>query len=384
MAVSFWAKDHFSPIDMKSDVVIVGAGFVGLSTAFWLSEMAPDLKVIVLERKQIGDGASGKNAGFLTAGSAVFYHSLVKKWGVKKALAVRSFADESRRLTLKHLLGSLEKKIYAPTSSLTFFHESSAALDLQKDFHPEQFNFHWLSQKDLPFPEAFIGAYESFEEYKVHPIELLSGLRDILKKRQVKVLEGTSAFELLADGIRTDGLRIQAEKLVLAMNGYLPQFDSHFSSVIFPKRAQMLAVELEDDLRAPHLYYDPSERVYWRKESEKVLVIGGKRLLDESGEVGVFEKISPLVQNGLEEYLRRKLKLNYKVLYRWSGIMGFTEHELPFVGALKAKIETYLVGGFSGHGMGLGFHSGREAAELVLGYKKESFFDQFKKSELTL
>jgi glycine/D-amino acid oxidase-like deaminating enzyme len=146
----------------------------------------------------------------------------------------------------------------------------------------------------------------------------------------------------------------------------------------------MLAVELEDEINSNSLHYDSPERVYWRKDSEKTLLIGGKRMLDEKAEEGDFEKLSPIIQSGLEAYLRDQLKVRYKVLHRWSGIMGFTEHELPILTKINAPLETFAIGGFSGHGMGFGFKSAMEMAELVIGKKTHSFFDKFKDVKIKL
>lgn len=146
----------------------------------------------------------------------------------------------------------------------------------------------------------------------------------------------------------------------------------------------MMAVELEDDIDSNSLHYDSPERVYWRKASDKTLLIGGKRLLDEAGEVGDFEKISPLIQAGLESYLKNQLKLRYKIINRWSGTMGFTEHELPLITKAEAALDTYVIGGFSGHGMGLGFRSAQEMAELVTGKITKSFFDNIKTVKIKL
>ena len=64
--------------------------------------------------------------------------------------------------------------------------------------------------------------------------------------------------------------------------------------------------------------------------------------------------------------------------------MGFTEHELPLIDKIQAPLETYMIGGFSGHGMGLGFNAGKEVAEMALGIKNESFFNQFTKNVIRL
>jgi hypothetical protein len=52
--------------DATTDVVIVGGGFTGLWTAWWLLEREPGLGITILERDIVGGGASGRNGGFLT------------------------------------------------------------------------------------------------------------------------------------------------------------------------------------------------------------------------------------------------------------------------------------------------------------------------------
>ncbi|HRQ10955.1 MAG TPA: FAD-dependent oxidoreductase, partial [Trueperaceae bacterium] len=52
------------PADVAADVVIVGAGFTGLWTAYYLKHLEPTLSVVVLEREHVGFGASGRNGGW--------------------------------------------------------------------------------------------------------------------------------------------------------------------------------------------------------------------------------------------------------------------------------------------------------------------------------
>ncbi|MEV4341574.1 FAD-dependent oxidoreductase [Streptomyces sp. NPDC049590] len=75
--VSFWyADDGFPPVrepltgDASADVVIVGGGYTGLWTAYYLKKAAPFLRITVLERKFCGYGASGRNGGWLYNGIA--------------------------------------------------------------------------------------------------------------------------------------------------------------------------------------------------------------------------------------------------------------------------------------------------------------------------
>ncbi|MEP2296615.1 FAD-dependent oxidoreductase, partial [Algoriphagus sp.] len=62
---SYWEKTHF----FKYDLIVVGAGFVGLSTAIHYQVANPEATVLVLERGVFPSGASTKNAGFACFGS---------------------------------------------------------------------------------------------------------------------------------------------------------------------------------------------------------------------------------------------------------------------------------------------------------------------------
>lgn len=388
MTTSHWIRQKYGKTpDISTDVLIIGGGYVGLSTAYWLTELRPDLKITILEKSFCGAGASGRNAGFLTKGSASFYKSLTQKWGEAKASDLYRFAEGSLELAHQHILKKSPEINYVPSSSLTLFQSEEQFASWQNNgFDPEKFNFLWNDQTKLPAPlkTRFFGAFENSPEYKINPIELLGSIKKIIEARNVKIIESSMAFEITASGVQTETNTINSKQVVMALNGYFPQFNAIFKDAFVPRRAQMLAVEIEDGFDCPGLHYDPPGRVYWRKAQNNVLLIGGKRLLDEAGEKGEFEKISPIIQNGLERYIRDQLGLKYKVINRWSGIMGFTEHELPLVGKIEAPIETFLIGGFSGHGMGLGFASAKDVAELVTGVRKESFFSNFKKAEFSL
>lgn len=382
MTTSYWQGQHSKHFPtMSTDVVIVGGGYAGLSTAYWITEIRPDLRIMVIERSVCGDGASGRNAGFLTAGSASFYKTLSSKWGREKALSIRAYARESLELTRQHLfkVPGLE---FEETSSFTLLRGEEQYRNL---YRPE-FGFDFYSQGLLPesLRENFFGALVTSPEYKINPLNILHSLRKILESRRVRIVENLSAFKIHEQGISTETSMVKAKHIVLALNAYLPQFHRGFEKCITPRRAQMLAVELDQTFDCPGLYYDPPERVYWRKVQENVLIVGGKRLVDAEGETGDFEKISPVIQSALEDYLGHELKLRYKVIKRWSGTMGFTEHELPLVGKIKAPVDTYMIGGFSGHGMGLGFNAGKEMAEIVCGIKENSFFDRFEKADFSL
>jgi len=381
MTTSIWTKNKiYQNPDIKTDVLIVGAGYVGLSSAYWLKQYRPDLKITVLDRGLVGSGASGRNAGFLTKGSAFFYHHLMQRFNLQKALEIFSFAQRSLELVSSHLLESASDIQFEQTTSLTLVKNPDFIknLDLFKN-ELAKCAFNWLEPSYLSplLKNKFLGGFESLNEFKINPIQLLHALRKELQRRSVNIIDEMTAYRLEENIVFTDSLKIHAENIVFALNGYSGRFLNEWSNFIKPYRAQMLAVELKHPLNCPSLYYDPEDRVYWRKSGENSLLIGGKRLLDEQNEQTDFDHLNGKIQTALEAYLRDTLGLNYNVLHRWSGIMGFTQSELPIVTKLKNNKSVHLIGGFSGHGMGFGFHAGKDLAEVLLNLKTKSFFQDF-------
>src|SRR5437660_2306327 len=95
-AYSFWLEtcgDDLTPrppLDgsIEADVAILGAGYTGLWTAYYLLRQAPSLKVVLLEAEIAGFGASGRNGGWCTSGFSVSPTVLEERYGRDAARAV--------------------------------------------------------------------------------------------------------------------------------------------------------------------------------------------------------------------------------------------------------------------------------------------------------
>ena len=85
-----WAPRAALPGDRDADVAIVGAGFTGLWTAYYLARTQPDLRVVVLEAEIAGFGASGRNGGWCSALFPRSTASLARSAGRPAALAMQS------------------------------------------------------------------------------------------------------------------------------------------------------------------------------------------------------------------------------------------------------------------------------------------------------
>src|SRR5438094_2492931 len=74
------------PGDVDCDVAVVGAGFTGLWTAYYLKRLQPDLRVVVLEREIAGFGPSGRNGGWVSAGIAGSWRVYAERAGADAVL----------------------------------------------------------------------------------------------------------------------------------------------------------------------------------------------------------------------------------------------------------------------------------------------------------
>ena len=97
---SLWMSTAVSPprtkmltANLKTQVAIIGAGFTGLSAALHLRELGYD--VVVLEAKEIGFGASGRNGGQVNPGLKIAPDQLAKKFGTEKALQIFKVTEKS-------------------------------------------------------------------------------------------------------------------------------------------------------------------------------------------------------------------------------------------------------------------------------------------------
>jgi gamma-glutamylputrescine oxidase len=376
MTNSIWQIKNSNTGDFKFDFVILGAGIAGLSVGYWLTEYYPDKSILILDQNQVGSGASGRNAGFLTKGSASFYLHLTSRWGKKSALNILNFASESISLVESHLLKNNSEVEFNKTISETIVDENlKKSISDELLFKPEEFNFFNNDRSNLLsryYPYSIF--YASENEYKINPIQLLNFLEKILRKRNVKILEFSQAFKLENNLIFTENGIYEPKKIFLCLNGYTSQFNPALGKIIKPQRAQMIAAELENSFDIKSLVYDPQNRVYFRSYLDNYILIGGKRTSDPLTEETGIDHINPKIQIELEDYLGKKLGLKFRIHKRWSGIMGFTESELPLISKIRNHNELFILGGFSGHGMGFGFKSAKEVVDLASGRIPESLF----------
>jgi gamma-glutamylputrescine oxidase len=378
MSTSFWL-DRTPRVEKKTfDVVIVGAGISGLSAAYWLEQEDPSLKIAIVEKSRLGFGASGRNAGFVTCGSVEHFNRLIGKHGKDQAVDIWRFSEKNLRLLEEHIvqdqseLLQFEKKgAFSLAAQPQEFEELKKVSALMDDIGIPTKIYSSTEVEKAVGATGFVGGIRYLDDASVHPISLLEAMGKKLKN--TTLIEGTEvhSFSPTSEGSRlvhTDQGDIDCSMVVLALNGYSNLLSKYFDDKIYPTRGQILMMEkvprFMDGPCYANFYLD-----YFRQLPSGELLIGGFRQIEKSTEVGYSDHITEGIQKALHEFVQTHLPayLNKKVTHRWSGIMGFSKDGEPMVGALPEDGQIFFMGGYTGHGMGLAFNTGKTLTDLIFG-----------------
>ncbi len=344
------------------DVAIVGGGFTGLWTAYYLKQADPALRVCVLEAEVCGWGASGRNGGWVCG-------------------AVAGFGDPRTKAAIDDAVDEIGR-VCAAEGIACDFHKggalhvvtTAAQLPLLRD-RPG-----WLEPAQLDerirVAGALGGVFE--EEYaRVQPAALVRGLADVVERMGVGVYEATRV-ESIAPGVaRTAQGDVRASWVVRATEGYTPHLGGAPSRALIPLRSTMIVTEpLGDDRWAQigwqgaELVHDAAHSyVYIQKTADGRIAIGGR------GRPYYFasghDRYGEVENSALDRLEQRLHELwpatsDVGIAHGWSGVFAAQRDWKQTVAADPATGIAWA-GGYVGVGVGAANLSGRTLSDLVRG-----------------
>ncbi|KAI9641792.1 hypothetical protein NHQ30_009651 [Ciborinia camelliae] len=364
----------------KADVVIIGSGIAGTSAAHWLKEHGEgkDLNVVMLEAREACWGATGR----------------VSRPGHENQFEKALEATEALK-ALSPKLGDLVTIITKDSTN--------------------------PSLSDLRIPTA-AGAITTSKAASLWPYKLVSWiLEDLLSKNKSSTspkfnLQTSTPVTRLQKSssewiIHTPRGQLSAPKVLLTTNAYTSYLLPSFADLIVPVRGEMSSLlppssmSSATDSSNKYLAYSYSimghagqninrddylvQRPFSstssssQKESGGELMFGGGRQFAKQAGVGVFDdsSIDPPAADYLRQELPRALNLHnnreeLKATYEWSGIMGFSRDNSPWVGNVGEELGggdgLYICAGFTGHGMPTARLSAKAVVGLMMGEGVES------------
>jgi len=404
---SFWlASQPYEPgqaleKDIEVDVAIIGGGFTGLASAYFLKKADFSLSVALLESQVIGFGASGRNGGFNMTLFGLTLSITAFRFGAAKAREAQLYMERAVD-TLRDLISDLNIDCdYEHTGFLRVAtsekYKKRILHEIEKAHSLGLTGIEWLdqsqTQEQVNSPQ-YIGAWWEPRCGIVNPAKLAWGWRDIITEQGTEVYENSPVSSISRKNgklhISTPGGKVVAEKVVLATNAYshlIPQLkrkqvpvwtyivltepltDKHFESIGWQNRQG-----IEDARNLVH---------YYRLTADNRLLMGGRDVSLSFGS-NMEKDYDEATFTELEEDVRQIFPALKDIgfTHRWGGPVSVTMDMAPAMGYLGNKQMVYSLGCL-GHGVSLTHLNGQTVSDLIL-EKQTDLTDTFFVNRRTL
>ncbi|AXO15169.1 NAD(P)/FAD-dependent oxidoreductase [Thalassospira indica] len=362
--------------DQTCDIVIIGGGFTGLSSALHLAERGYD--VILLEAHRVGWGASGRNGGQVGSGQRREQDDLEQMVGRDDAHKLWDIAEESKdvvkALIAKHNIQCDWKPgiLHADHRARFVEHSRGYAEKLQAEYGYEDIRFVDRDEmRAMLGTEFYHGGSLDMGAGHLHPLNFALGLADAARHAGARIFEGAvvTSYENQAGKVTVktkDGGVVSANKLILGCNGYLDALDDRVAKRVMPINNFVIATEpLGDDLARELIRDDvavaDSKFVinYYRLSADKRMLFGGGETYGYNFPRDIKAFVSPHM---LEVYPQLK---DVKIDYGWGGTLAITMNRMPFFEKIEDNI--FTASGYSGHGVAMATLAGQIMADAVSG-----------------
>jgi glycine/D-amino acid oxidase-like deaminating enzyme len=374
--ISYWEQESF----LHYEHIVVGAGFVGLSTAIEIKDRFPNERVLVLERGLLPTGASSKNAGFACMGSVTELLDDLKI--VSEEAMILLF--ERRKNGLKKLTARLgaAKIGYSENGSHELIHADELIAIEKIDY---------LNRLLLPVTgkPAFSLANERIESFgfssnhvkalisnncegAIHSGKTLRALTDFAITKGIEIKTGAEVLHFEEEEKRVivtcknpflkNELPISCNALTLCTNAFTKQLLPNID--VRPGRGQVLITKPIEGLKLKGIFHFQQGYYYFREIDGRVL-LGGGRNLDFNTEATTSFELNMQIQNELEKKLKTFILPNtpFEIENRWTGIMAFGYTKLPIVQSFSDKVfGAFRMGGM---GVALGSEVAIQIADLI-------------------
>ncbi len=360
--------------DITCDTVVIGGGLAGITTALQLSRGGQ--KVVVLEAKSIGFGASGRNGGFVSAGYATDVEQISGIAGREAAHRLYLMSIEGVDFVRDSISG-LSIAGADPVDGVTSVmrYDDGDGLRTYATEARQRYgqDLEYLDtarvRRELKSTRYFHGVRDR-KAFHIHPLNYLRGLAAEIERLGGVICENSNAIatELNAGNktVRTAGGTVTARTVVFSTGGYTDQLNPRLRRAMLPIATYVMVTEEAPELIATAITTRDGIGDNRRAGDYYRLVDGGKRLL-----WGGRITTRAASMSGLVHELRREMTGTYpqlrdlKTELAWSGLMAYARHLMPQIGEMQPGV--WHCTAFGGHGLNTTAIGGKVVAEGILG-----------------
>ncbi|MEU6366394.1 FAD-dependent oxidoreductase [Streptomyces sp. NPDC046931] len=385
--ISFWYADDGLPApreplagDASADVVIVGGGYTGLWTAYYLKKAAPFLRITVLEQKFCGYGASGRNGGWLYNGIAgrdryarLHGHDAAVRLqtAMNETVAEVVRVAEEEGIDADVRVGGVLEVAYTP-----------AQLARLKAFHEQELSY---GEKD----RELYGARETAERIRVahavgstwtphgarlHPVKLVKGLAAAAEALGVTIHEGTPVTEIRPKHAVTPYGTVRAPYVLRCTEGFTASLKGQRRTWL-PMNSSMITTEPLTDAQWAGIGWEGCETLgdmahaymYAQRTADGRIALGGRGVPYRFGSRTDNDgRTQAATVEALHEILVRFFPslAGVRVAHAWSGVLGVPRDWCATV-TLDRATGLGWAGGYVGSGVATANLAARTLRDLV-------------------
>jgi glycine/D-amino acid oxidase-like deaminating enzyme len=374
------------PGSAEADVCIVGAGYTGLWTAYYLSRADPGLRIIVLEANLAGFGASGRNGGWVTAalpGSRERYAMHPRGREGVRALEreLRETVDEVARVCRDEGIEAGLVKGGTLTVATTPAQDARLrrTLAAERAWGDDEPIVRYLDKTELAARlqvASALGALQRPDCARIQPADLVAGLADAVTRSGVRLHEGTPVTSIAPGLARTAAGDVRAPFVLRCTEGFTADLPGQHRTLL-PMNSSMIVTGPLSESAWKSIGWDGFETLgdeahaymYAQRTPDGRIALGGRGVpyrygsgLDHGGAVPV----STVAQLG--RILRRMFPVAAEagLEHAWCGVLGVPRDWCASV-QMDPRTGLGWAGGYTGHGVAAANLAGRTLADLVRG-----------------
>ncbi|MFE6624255.1 NAD(P)/FAD-dependent oxidoreductase [Streptomyces sp. NPDC057740] len=386
-AISFWYADDGLPAvreplagDTSADVVIVGGGYTGLWTAYYLKKAVPFLRITVLEQKFCGYGASGRNGGWLyngLAGRDRYAKLHGHEAAVRLQRAMNDTVDEVVRAAEAegidadvHQGGVLEvARTPAQLARLKAFHEHELSYG-EKD--RELYGARETAER-IRVADA-VGASWTPHGARLHPVKLVKGLAAAVEALGVTIHELTPVTEIRPKHAVTPYGTVRAPYVLRCTEGFTASLKGQKRTWL-PMNSSMIATEPLTEEQWASVGWDGRETLgdmahaymYAQRTADGRIALGGRGVPYRFGSRTDNDgRTQPATVEALREILVGFFPAlaGVRIEHAWSGVLGVPRDWCATV-TLDRSTGIGWAGGYVGSGVATANLAARTLRDLV-------------------
>jgi glycine/D-amino acid oxidase-like deaminating enzyme len=371
--------------DLDVDVAIIGAGYTGLWTAFYLARVDPSMRIAVIDRAHAGFGASGRNGGWCSAIFPVGPRKLEQMHGHAGATALRLAMQQAVDEVGAVAAAEGMEIDYDKGGSITLARNPAQLQRARTDvaaarqFAIGEEDLRLLSREEaaaITGAAGVLGGIYTPHCAALHPGRLVRALADRVEQLGVAIYEHTRARSIAPGALVTDRGRIRAQFLVRATEAYTAQLPGQHRALL-PIYSLMIATAPLPDtaweqigLRGRETFSDHRHlRIYGQRTADGRLAFGGRGAPYHFGSAmrSAFDADAE-IHAALRDVLIDLFPVvaEHEITHAWGGPVAIARDWHPSVG-LDRRRGLAWAGGYVGDGVATANLAGRTLSDLILG-----------------